>query len=63
LTARTHWVPMPCLEISSSDLRARAREGRSISYLVPPAVEAYVEAHGLYRPNRETDGSLAHVPP
>lgn len=63
LTARIHWVPMPLLQISSSDLRVRVREGRSISYLVPPAVEAYVEAHGLYRPDRETPGSISHAPP
>ena len=49
LTARTHWVQMPLLEISSSDLRARVCEGRSISYLVPPVVEAYIQEHGLYR--------------
>lgn len=48
LTARIHWVTMPCLEISSSDLRARVREGRPISYLVPPGVEAYILKRGLY---------------
>jgi nicotinate-nucleotide adenylyltransferase len=49
LIERVHWVQMPCLEISSSDLRARVREGLSISYLVPPAVEAYIKEQGLYR--------------
>jgi nicotinate-nucleotide adenylyltransferase len=49
LTERVHWVQMPRLEISSSDLRARVEEGRSISYLVPPAVETYILEHGLYR--------------
>jgi nicotinate-nucleotide adenylyltransferase len=39
---------MPCLEISSSDLRARVRAGRPISYLVPAAVEAYILRQGLY---------------
>jgi nicotinate-nucleotide adenylyltransferase len=46
---RLHRVRMPRLEISSSDLRARRRAGRSISYLVPPAVEGYIVEHGLYR--------------
>ncbi|MGQ9598040.1 MAG: nicotinate-nucleotide adenylyltransferase [Anaerolineae bacterium] len=48
LTARIHWVHMPRLEISSSDLRARVRDGRPIAYLVPPAVETYIMDHGLY---------------
>jgi nicotinate-nucleotide adenylyltransferase len=46
---RIHWVRMPLLEISSSDLRARVAAGRPISYLVPPAVEAYILEHNLYR--------------
>ncbi len=49
LNDRVHWVPMPRLEISSSDLRARVQAGRPISYLVPPAVEAYIRERGLYR--------------
>jgi nicotinate-nucleotide adenylyltransferase len=49
LIERVHWVQMPYLEISSSDLRARIREGLPISYLVPPAVEAYIQEQGLYR--------------
>jgi nicotinate-nucleotide adenylyltransferase len=43
-----HWVQMPLLEISSSDLRARVREGRPISGLLPPAVEHYIREQGLY---------------
>jgi nicotinate-nucleotide adenylyltransferase len=49
LTDRVHWVDMPRLDISSSDLRARIREGRPISYLVPAVVEAYILEQGLYR--------------
>jgi nicotinate-nucleotide adenylyltransferase len=49
LTERVHWVQIPLLEISSTDLRARIRAGRSISYLVPREVEAYIQEHGLYR--------------
>jgi nicotinate-nucleotide adenylyltransferase len=33
---------------SSSDVRARAASGRSIRYLVPPAVEAYIRDRRLY---------------
>jgi len=49
LSARLHWVRMPSLDISASDIRARVRDGRPISYLVPAAVEAYIVEHGLYR--------------
>ncbi len=34
---------------SASDIRRRAASGRSIRYLVPPAVEAYIADHRLYR--------------
>ena len=34
---------------SASDIRNRAAAGRSIRYLVPPAVDAYIREHRLYR--------------
>jgi nicotinate-nucleotide adenylyltransferase len=37
------------LPISASDLRRRVREGRSIAYRLPEAVEAYIRARHLYR--------------
>lgn len=40
------------LPLSSSDLRRRVREGRSLAYRMPPAVVDYVRAHGLYRADR-----------
>ena len=43
-------VTVPPIGIASHDLRRRLAEGRSIRYLVPRAVEAYIEAQGLYRP-------------
>ena len=36
------------LPISASELRRRVREGRSLAFRVPPAVEAYSRARGLY---------------
>ena len=37
------------LDVSAAALRARLAAGRSVRFLVPPAVEAYIAAHGLYR--------------
>jgi nicotinate-nucleotide adenylyltransferase len=42
------FVPVTALMISASDIRDRCAAGRSIRYLVPPAVEAYVREHRLY---------------
>jgi len=40
---------MPRMDISSSDIRRRVREGRPIRYLVPDEVVQYIGAQGLYR--------------
>jgi nicotinate-nucleotide adenylyltransferase len=42
-------VTMPLLEQSSTDLRERASEGRSLRYRTPRAIEKYIETQGLYR--------------
>jgi nicotinate-nucleotide adenylyltransferase len=41
---------------SASEVRARRARGKSIRYLVPPAVEAYITDHNLYM-EQEPDGS------
>jgi len=46
---RCRHVSSPLLDISSSDLRQRVLDRRSIRYLTPRAVECYIEAHRLYR--------------
>ena len=44
-----HVVPMPLVEISSSDIRRRVAAGLSIRFQTPRAVEEYIRAQGLYR--------------
>ena len=49
---RVEQVPIPALEISSSDLRARAADGRPLDHLVPrPAVDC-IRERGLYAGGR-----------
>jgi nicotinate-nucleotide adenylyltransferase len=45
------WVQVvtPRLEVSSTDLRERVRDGRPLDYLLPPAVIDCIAARGLYR--------------
>lgn len=38
------------LPISGSDLRRRAREGRSLAYRMPDSVVSYIRDHHLYHP-------------
>lgn len=40
---------MPALEISSTDIRRRCADGRSIRYLTPDAVANYITTNSLYR--------------
>lgn len=42
------WVTMPLIAISASAVRQRVRQGLSVRYWVPGAVEEYVRRHGLY---------------
>jgi nicotinate-nucleotide adenylyltransferase len=42
-------IEMPLIELSSSELRRRAEQGRSFRHRVPHAVEAYIEANEIYR--------------
>jgi nicotinate-nucleotide adenylyltransferase len=48
---RVRYVEAPHLGVSSTGIRARIAAGRSIRYLVPPAVASYIAAHGLYLPD------------
>lgn len=49
-------LPMPLLQISGSDLRARVREGRPLRYQVLPQVERYIHEQQLYHAKWTGDG-------
>ncbi len=52
-------VPLPMLDISATDVRARVAAGLDIAQLVPPQVARYIETHGLYRAPG-AGGPIAH---
>jgi len=49
LKGQVDYMPMPLLEISSTLIRDRIRAGEPIRYLVPDAVEEYINSHRLYQ--------------
>ncbi|HMP78846.1 MAG TPA: nicotinate-nucleotide adenylyltransferase [Pirellulaceae bacterium] len=46
-----HRVSGPMIELSSTLVRERLASGRTVRYLVPRAVEKYIETQDLYRPD------------
>ena len=48
---RVHILNAPGVDVSSSELRGRVAAGRSLRYLVPPPVVAYIREHDLYGPD------------
>ena len=43
-----HYLKDALISVSATDIRKRVRDGRSIRYLVPAAVERYILRKGLY---------------
>ena len=50
--AARHVVPLPMLDIASTDIRARVAAGQDITALVPAGVARYIEANHLYQSPR-----------
>jgi nicotinate-nucleotide adenylyltransferase len=50
--ARVAFLDGPRIRLSASEIRERAAAGRSIRYLVPDAVAAYIGDHSLYLDHR-----------
>jgi nicotinate-nucleotide adenylyltransferase len=46
---RVEFFRMPRIGVSSTLIRRRVRSSEPIRYLVPDAVERYIEQEGLYR--------------
>lgn len=44
-----HFVEISAVGIASTEIRLRVASGKSVRYLVPRAVEVYIDTHGLYR--------------
>jgi nicotinate-nucleotide adenylyltransferase len=45
---RIRYLDMPVMQVSSSSIRRRVREGLPIRYLVPDKVASYIATNGLY---------------
>ena len=49
--AQIDFLPARLMDISSTEIRERLEDGRSLEALVPAQVEVYIRAHGLYQKN------------
>ncbi|MGB4660773.1 MAG: nicotinate-nucleotide adenylyltransferase [Mobilitalea sp.] len=45
---RIHYMEVPALAISSTDIRSRVKQGYPIRYLLPEPVRLFIQQHGLY---------------
>lgn len=50
---RIHYLEVPALSISSTDIRSRVRRGEPIRYLLPESARVFIEQQGLYKNNED----------
>lgn len=55
LQARVKLVDAPIIELSSTEIRERLAEGKSVRYYVPDEVLQYIESHQLYRKDNQQE--------
>jgi nicotinate-nucleotide adenylyltransferase len=41
-------VPMPLIELSSTSIRHRKSDGKTIRHMIPDQVYEYIEVNGIY---------------
>jgi nicotinate-nucleotide adenylyltransferase len=46
---KARYLSVPMLDISSTDIRSRVKEGKTIKYLVDSNVEDYIVKHNLFK--------------
>lgn len=51
-------LPMPAIDISSTDIRQRVRRGKSLRYLTPAPVIDYIYKRGLYGSSQQADSDV-----
>jgi nicotinate-nucleotide adenylyltransferase len=48
--AQTDLIHAPAISLAATDIRQRIQNHQSITYLVPPTIQTYIQHHNLYSP-------------
>lgn len=57
-----HFVDCPNIDISSTDIRNRVKEGKSIKYLVSISIEDYIDKNEMYLYEVENEDAVNEIP-